>query len=62
MEARLLESNLLVKCDVLWSQLPAEIEVFQIHLVTTIYGEGAGTAVKVDCWTVVLIMVRVKYR
>ena len=62
MDARLLASELLGKCDVFWSQLSAEIEVFLLHLVTTIYQEGEGTAYKVECWTVVLTMVRLKWR
>ena len=40
-------SEFLGKCDVFWSQLAAEIEVFQLHLVTTSYGEGEGVAGKV---------------
>ena len=46
MEARLLVSELLGKCGVFWSQLAAEIEAFQINLVTTTYGEGAWAAGK----------------
>ena len=43
----------------LWSQLAAEIDAFQIHLVTTTYGDGAMVEVKSECWTVVLTMVHV---
>ena len=46
MEVRLLASELLGKCGVFWSQLLAEIEAFQLHLVTKTYGEGAGAAGK----------------
>ena len=46
----------------LYSQLIAEIEAFQLHLVTTIYGEGAGVAGKSECWTVVFTVVRVIWR
>ena len=42
MEARLLESELPGKFGVFWSQLAAEIEAFQLHLVIPTYGEGAG--------------------
>ena len=59
MEARLLASGLLGKCGVLWQQLATKIEAFQLHLLTTTYGEGAGAAGKSDFWTVVLTMVRV---
>ena len=61
MEARLLASEFLGKC-VLWSQLVAEIKEFQLHLVTTTYGEGAGSEGKVECWTLVLTIVRVVWR
>ena len=47
MEARLLVSDFLGKFGVFWYQLAADIEVFQLHLVTTSYGEGAGVAGKV---------------
>ena len=39
MEARLLGSEFLGKCGVSWSQLATEIVAFQLHLVTTTYGE-----------------------
>ena len=45
-EARLLASELLGKCGVFWSQLAAEIEAFQLHLVMTTSGEGSGKAGK----------------
>ena len=38
MEARILASELLGKCVMFWYQLAAEIEAFQLHLVTTTYG------------------------
>ena len=49
MEARLLASELLAKCGVFWSKLAADIEAFQLGLVTTTYGEGAVTAGKAEC-------------
>ena len=58
MEARLIASELLEKCGVLLSRLATEIEVFQLHLITTTYGDGAVAAGKTGCWTVVLTMVR----
>ena len=42
-----------------WSQLFADIEAFQLHLVKTTYGEGAGAVGKAECWTLVLTIVRV---
>ena len=57
MEARLLSSEILVKCGVFWSQPAAKVEAFQLHLVTTTYGEGSGTAWEEECWIVVLTMV-----
>ena len=57
MEARLLRSELMGKYGVFWSQLSTEIEVFQLHLVTTTYGEGLGEEGKAECWTVVITMV-----
>ena len=41
MEARLLTSELLGKYGMFWSQLAAEIEDFQMYIVTTTYGCGA---------------------
>ena len=57
MEERLLASEFLVKCGVFWSQLASTIEAFQIHLVTTTYGEGVGAEGKAECWTSVLTMI-----
>ena len=62
METRLLASELLVKYGVLWSQLAAEIEAFQIHLVTSIFGDGTMASGKAECWVVVLTMARVIWR
>ena len=62
MGAWLLTSKFLGKCVVSWYQLTAEIEAFQLHLVTTTYGEAAGTVGKSECCTVVLMMVRVVWR
>ena len=42
-----------------WSHLAAEIEAFQIHLVTTKYGDNTMGAGKADCWMLVLTMLRV---
>ena len=49
MEARLLVSEFLAKCGVFWSKLAADIEAFQLNLVTTTYEEGAVTAGKAEC-------------
>ena len=38
MESRLLESELLGKCGVFWSQMAAKVEVFHLNLVITTYG------------------------
>ena len=46
----------------LWSQLVAEIENFQLHLVTTTCGEGDVAAGKGARSTVVLMMVHVMCR
>ena len=62
MEARIMTSEMLEKCGVLWSQLAVEIEEFQLHLVKTTYREGAGKAGKAECCTVVLTMIRVIWR
>ena len=62
MEARIMTSEMLEKCGVLWSQLAAEIEEFQLHLVMTTYGEGVGASGKSECCTVVITMVRVIWR
>ena len=59
MEARLLVSDFLGKFGVFWYQLAADIEVFQLHLVTATYEEGAGAAEKLEFWTVVLTMIQV---
>ena len=59
MEACILASELLGKFDVLWYQLSAEIEAFQLHLVIMTYGEGEGATGKAECWTVFLTIVQV---
>ena len=53
---------MLVKGDIFWSYLAAEIEVFQLYLVTTTYGDNAMAEGKSDLWTVFLTMVRVIYQ
>ena len=50
-------SELLGKWGMLWSNVSAGIEYFQMNFITTIYGDGAMAAVKAECWTVVLTMV-----
>ena len=55
-------SELLGKCGMFWYQLVAEIEAFQIHLVTTTYGKWLGVAGKAECLTIVLKMVWVIWR
>ena len=62
METRLLASEFLGKCGVLWYEIVADIEAFQLHLVTTTYGEGAGASEKAECWTVVIKIVQVIWR
>ena len=62
MEARLLASELLGKCGVFWSQLSTEIEAFQLHLVTTTYGEESGAVGKAKYWTLVLTKLRVIWK
>ena len=62
MEDKLLARKLLGKCGVLWSHFVAEIEAFQIHMVTTTYREVEMAAVRSECWTVVITMVRVIWR
>ena len=57
MEVQKLVSELLGKLGVLWSKLAAEIEVFQLNLVTTTYGAGVGATRKAECWTVVIAVV-----
>ena len=42
-----------------WSQLAAQIETFQLHLVTVTYGEGEAAAWKAEFWTVVITMLQV---
>ena len=37
-EVRLLDSELLSKCEVLWYQMDTGVEAFRIRLVTTTYG------------------------
>ena len=58
MEARLLVSEFLGKFSVFWYQLSAEIEFFQLYLVTKTYGEEVGAVGKARFWTVVLTIVR----
>ena len=48
MEARLLVRGILGKFGVFWSKLDAEIYAFQIHFVTTTYGDGAMAEGKED--------------
>ena len=57
-----LSSKLLGKCGVFWSQLDAEIEAFQMHLVTTTYRDIEMAAGKAECWLIVFTMVRVIWR
>ena len=42
MEARLLASEILGKCEVLWSQFAAGIEAFRLHLVATTYVDATS--------------------
>ena len=59
MEAILIANKPLVKCGVFRSQLDAEIEALQLHLVITTCGYNAIVTGKAYFWTVVLTMVRV---
>ena len=61
-EARLLSSELLSNCGVLWAQMTAEIEAFNLHLVTTTYREVVSLAGRAECWTVVLTMMSFIWR
>ena len=61
-EARLLASEMLSKCGVFWAQMTAEVESFNLNLVTTIYREFLSSAGRAECWTVVLKMMRVIWR
>ena len=45
-----------------WSYLVAEKEAFQMHMVTTTYGEGAFASGRAEFCNVVLTMVRVIWR
>ena len=49
MEAKLLASDLLGKSGVFWSHLDAEIKAFQMHLVTTTYGEEVAFEGIAEC-------------
>ena len=49
MEARMMASELLRKFGALLFKIAAEIEAFQLHLVTIEYGEGSGEAGKEEC-------------
>ena len=49
MEVHLLDSEFLGKCVVFWSQIAAEIEAFELRLVTTTYGEGEEASGKAEC-------------
>ena len=59
MEARILASEIMGKCGLLWSQLVAEIEEFHLHIVTTIYGDAVSGSRKYECWMMVLTVLRV---
>ena len=59
MEAQILASELLGKYGVFLSQLSVEIGVFQLHLVTTTYGDVEGIEGKPECCTLVLTIVQV---
>ena len=62
MKARLVASELLRKCGLLWSQLAEEIEEFNLHLITTTYRYSVSGSVKYEFWLVFLTMVRVIWR
>ena len=54
MEAKLFAIKLFGKYGVLWLHLAADIEAFQMHLVTTTYVEGEVSTWRAEFWTVVL--------
>ena len=58
-EEKSLEIELLGNCGVFWYQLSADVEAFNLHLVTTTYGENAIVEGKAECWTVVITMVHI---
>ena len=47
MEARLLANELLSEYGVFWAQMADEVEAFDLHLVTTTYGEVVSSAGRV---------------
>ena len=55
MEAKLFAIKLFGKYEVLWLHLAADIEAFQMHLVTTTYVEGEVSTWRAEFWTVVLL-------
>ena len=57
MEMRVLVSNLLGKCGVIWSLLSDDIQDFNIHLIMRIYGESAPFSGKDECLIVFLTLV-----
>ena len=59
MEVRLLDSELLGKCGILWSNVELEIEAFHLHLVATTYGDAASGSSRTELWLAKITMVRV---
>ena len=55
----MLASELLGKCDIFWLQLTEEIDSFYQNLETMTYGKSATLEGNMECWEVVLTMVRV---
>ena len=62
MESKLLVRDMLGKCEVFWSHLEADIEAFQMHLVTTTYEYGEMAAGRAERWNLVITMVRFIWR
>ena len=59
MVERLLASKLLGNCGVFLYHLADYIEAFHVYFSTKMYEDSAPLIVKVECWTVVLTMVKV---
>ena len=62
MDAPFTPRELLVNIRVFYSQLVAKIEVFHIHIVTTIYGDSVSGSGRAWFYIVVLTMVMVIWR
>lgn len=59
LESNIMYGELLGKFVVFWSNIKVEIEALYLHLIMAIYGENYLEVGRVECWVVVLKMVRV---